>query len=113
MSVPQIVENDHSPRRQKFPDPRVPPNLFAIALGAAGLAVAWEAAAPLLGTPQAVPDALDVLDAALWLVLVGVAWIAFRTVVLAVRGQVFPAWPAVPPPSAGTFAAKGRNHVES
>jgi len=71
MSVPQIVENDHRPRRQKFPSPRVPPNLFAIALGTAGLAVAWEAAVPLLGTPQAVPDALNVLDAALWLVLVG------------------------------------------
>jgi hypothetical protein len=26
---------------------------------------------PVLGTPQAVPDALNVLDAALWLALVG------------------------------------------
>jgi tellurite resistance protein len=51
--------------------PRVPPNLFGIALGIAGLAQAWDAAVPLLGTPQAIPDALDVLDAALWLVLVG------------------------------------------
>jgi tellurite resistance protein len=54
-----------------LPGPRVPPNLFAIALGIAGLAQAWHAAVPVLGTPQAVPDALDVLDAVLWLVLVG------------------------------------------
>src|ERR1700678_3069977 len=54
-----------------MPGPRVPPNLFAIALGIAGLAQAWHAAVPVLGTPQAVPDALDVLDAVLWLVLVG------------------------------------------
>ena len=51
--------------------PRVPPNLFAIALGIAGLTEAWHAAVPLLGTPQAIPDALSILDAALWLVLVG------------------------------------------
>jgi tellurite resistance protein len=40
-------------------------------LGIAGLAQAWDAAGPLLGTPQAIPDALSILDAALWLVLVG------------------------------------------
>jgi tellurite resistance protein len=40
-------------------------------LGIAGLAQVWHAAVPLLGTPQAVPDALNILDAALWLVLVG------------------------------------------
>jgi tellurite resistance protein len=71
MSVTQIVEKDQSPRRHKFLGPRVPPNLFAIALGIAGLTEAWRAAGPLLGTPQAVPDALSILDAALWLVLVG------------------------------------------
>ncbi len=52
--------------------PRVPPNLFAIALGIAGLAQAWDAAVPVLGTPQAIPDALSILGAAIWLVLVGV-----------------------------------------
>jgi tellurite resistance protein len=71
MSVPQIVERDRSPKRQRFLGPRVPPTLFAIALGIAGLTEAWRAAGPLLGTPQAVPDALSILDAALWLVLVG------------------------------------------
>jgi hypothetical protein len=71
MSVPQIVEKDQSPKRQRFLGPRVPPNLFAMALGIAGLAQAWHAAVPLLGTPQAIPDALNILDAALWLVLVG------------------------------------------
>ena len=71
MSVPWIVEQDRSPRRRRFAGPRVPPNLFAIVLGIAGLSQAWHAAGPVLGTPQAVPDALSVLDAALWLALVG------------------------------------------
>lgn len=71
MPISQIAEKDPSPRRQRFLGPRVPPNLFAIVLGIAGLALAWDAAVPVLGTPQAVPDALNVLDAALWLVLVG------------------------------------------
>src|SRR5271154_1082937 len=63
------MEQDQSPRR--FPGPRVPPNLFGIALGIAGLTLAWQAAVPVLGIPRAVPDALDVLDAVVWLVLVG------------------------------------------
>jgi tellurite resistance protein len=71
MSTPQIVEKDQSPKRQRSPGPRVPPNLFAIVLGIAGLAQAWHAAVPLLGTPPAVPNALSILDAALCLVLVG------------------------------------------
>ena len=65
------MEKDQSTRQRRFPGPRVPPNLFSIALGIAGLAQAWDAAGPLLGTPQAIPDALSILDAALWLVLVG------------------------------------------
>jgi tellurite resistance protein len=71
MSVTQIVEKDQSPRRHRVLGPRVPPNLFGIVLGIAGLAQAWHAAVPVLGTPQAVPDALNVLDAALWLFLIG------------------------------------------
>ena len=71
MSVAQIAEKDQSPRRHKFRGPRVPPNLFGIALGIVGLAQAWHAAVPVLGTVQAVPGALDVLAAALWLVLAG------------------------------------------
>jgi tellurite resistance protein len=67
----QIGEEDQSPRRPRFPGPRVPPHLFAIPLGIAGFAQVWHAAVPLLGTPQAVPDALNILDAVLWLVLVG------------------------------------------
>ena len=34
---------------------RVPPNLFSVALGLAGLATAWHAAGAKLGTPAAVP----------------------------------------------------------
>jgi tellurite resistance protein len=71
MPVPSIVAEDQSPQRQRFLGTRVPPNLFAIALGIAGLALAWQAAVPVLGIPQAVPDALSVLGAAVWLVLVG------------------------------------------
>ena len=71
MSMPQIVAKGQASMRQRGPGPRVPPNLFAIALGIAGLAQAWDAAVPLLGTPQAIPDALSILDAALWLVLAG------------------------------------------
>ena len=64
MSVTQIAEKDQGPGRHKFPGPRVPPNLFGIALAIAGLAQAWHAAVPVLGTVQAVPGALDVLAAA-------------------------------------------------
>ena len=71
MSVPQSAEKDWSTKRRTFLGPRVPPTLFGIVLGIAGLAGAWQPAVPLLGTAQAVPDALRVLDAALWLVLVG------------------------------------------
>ena len=71
MPTPQIVAEDQSPERQRFLGPRVPPNLFAIALGIAGLTQAWQAAVPVLRTPQAIPDALSILDAAVWLVLVG------------------------------------------
>jgi tellurite resistance protein len=63
--------------------PRVPPNLFGIALGIAGLALAWHAAVPVLGIPPAVPDALDVLDAILWLVLVGAYLVQGPRIILA------------------------------
>jgi tellurite resistance protein len=66
MSVTLTVAKD----AKRFGGPRVPPSLFGIALGVAGLALAWHAAVPVLGIPNAVPDALDVLDAVLGLVLV-------------------------------------------
>jgi tellurite resistance protein len=71
VSIPRLPEKDQSPKRQRFPGPRVPPSLFGIVLGIAGLTQAWRAAVPLLGTPQAIPDALSIMDAAVWLVLVG------------------------------------------
>jgi tellurite resistance protein len=83
MSVTRIVGKDQSPKRQGFLGPRVPPNLFAIALGVAGLAEAWRAAVPLLGTPQAVPDALYVLGAVLWLVLAGAYLVRGPRIILA------------------------------
>jgi tellurite resistance protein len=51
---------------------RVPPSLFGIPLGLAGLATAWHTAGAKLGTPTAVPDAIDILAA---IVLLVVAWL--------------------------------------
>jgi tellurite resistance protein len=50
--------------------PVIPPNLFSIAFGIAGLADAWDAARSVLRMPAAVPDAIFGLAAALWLALV-------------------------------------------
>lgn len=52
------------------PWPRVPPNFFGIPFGLAGLAEAWDAASPVLGTPAAIGDAIDIAGAAAWLPLV-------------------------------------------
>jgi tellurite resistance protein len=48
---------------------RVPPNRFGIPLGLAGLATAWHAAGAKLGTPSAIPDAIDILAAVVLLIL--------------------------------------------
>ena len=50
--------------------PRVPPNLFGIPFGTAGLAAAWHAAVPAIGTPQAIPDVINIVAAISWLILV-------------------------------------------
>lgn len=50
---------------------RILPNLFGIPFGIAGLSDAWSAAAATLGTSTAVPNALDILSAAIWVMLVG------------------------------------------
>jgi tellurite resistance protein len=47
------------------------PNRFAVPLGLAGLATAWRAAGATLGTPAAVPDAIDILTAVVLLILGG------------------------------------------
>lgn len=49
---------------------RIPPNLFGIAFGLSGLGEAWQAAGPVLGTPGAVADAIYILAAGVWVVLV-------------------------------------------
>ena len=49
---------------------RLPPNLFGIAFGLAGLGEAWQAAGPVLGISGAVADALYILAGCVWLVLV-------------------------------------------
>jgi tellurite resistance protein len=69
--------------------PRIPPNLFAIALGLAGLGQAWRAAETVLGVPPAVPDAIFILAAAVWLVLVaGYAAQGLRRVLADLRDPV-------------------------
>jgi len=50
--------------------PRVPPNLFGIAFGLVGLGGAWNAASRTLGVSRAVPDAIFLLAAVAWLVLI-------------------------------------------
>jgi tellurite resistance protein len=50
--------------------PRVPPNLFGIAFGLVGLGGAWNAASRTLGVSPAVPDAIFLLAAVAWLVLI-------------------------------------------
>ena len=59
-----------APQAEPGPDPRlrVTPNLFSIPFGLVGLAGAWSAA-QTLGTPAAVPDAIDILAAAVWVAL--------------------------------------------
>jgi tellurite resistance protein len=48
---------------------RIPPGLFGIALGLAGLAALWAFAGPTFGGPAAVGDALGILAAVVWVVL--------------------------------------------
>jgi tellurite resistance protein len=81
MSV--ITKNEAVWEQPRFRRPRLPPNYFAITFGVAGLAEAWQAAVPVLGSPQAVPRALDILDAVLWLVLIVMCLAQGRRVILA------------------------------
>lgn len=48
----------------------IAPNLFGVSFGLTGLADTWRAARPVLGVPSAVPDALFILAAAVWFILV-------------------------------------------
>ncbi|HEY2079783.1 MAG TPA: hypothetical protein VGH53_25945 [Streptosporangiaceae bacterium] len=50
---------------------RIPPNLFSVPLGLAGLATAWHAAGAKLGTSPAISGAIDILAAVVLLVLAG------------------------------------------
>ena len=62
---------------------------FAFAYAAAAAdALAWL-------TIKKPPGATGYAIAVITLLTAFVAWIAFRTVVLAVRGQLFPAWPPI------------------
>src|SRR5262249_50266832 len=50
--------------------PRIPPSIFSMAFGLAGLGGAWLAARPLLSISPAVPDAIFILAAVVWILLV-------------------------------------------
>lgn len=63
------TDRNRAPPHQGRPG-RITPNLFSIPFGLAGLGGSWRAAEPLLGTPGAVPDAVYILAAGAWLVLV-------------------------------------------
>jgi tellurite resistance protein len=69
--------------------PRVPPNFFGIALGLVGLAEAWRAAVPILGTSSVIPDAANIVAATVWLGL-GLVYLAQgpRVVVADLRDPV-------------------------
>ena len=58
------------PRRGGSRVRRIPPNLLGIPFGLSGLGEAWQAAGPILGTPGAVADAIYILAAGVWVVLV-------------------------------------------
>ena len=49
---------------------RVPPNFFGISFGLTGPSAAWNTARATLGVPAAVPAAIAIIAAAVWLVLV-------------------------------------------
>jgi tellurite resistance protein len=67
--VPLSVASD--PGRRALRDwrlpARIPPNLFGVAFGLAGLADAWWAAEKALGTPRVAADAVSVVAAIVWL----------------------------------------------
>jgi len=85
---------------------RVPPNRFSVPLGLAGLATAWHAAGAKLGTPAAVPDAIDILAAVVLLIAV---WIyaaqGARRVLADLRDPVQSPFLAVPAITAMMLAA--------
>ncbi len=67
--VPLSVRSDadrRSPRDWRLLS-RVPPNLFGVAFGLAGLADAWWAAETALGTPRVAADAVSVVATIAWL----------------------------------------------
>lgn len=49
---------------------RMPPNLFSIAFGLAGLTEVWQASVSAIGVSQVVPNVLDLLTAVVWCGLV-------------------------------------------
>jgi tellurite resistance protein len=83
VTVAPIAHTESAPRRPGLRRLRVPPNMFGIIFGLAGLAQVWRAAVPLLGTPLAVADTIDILDGAVGLVLVSLYLAQGLRVVLA------------------------------
>jgi tellurite resistance protein len=77
---------------------RIPPNLFGVAFGIAGLAEAWQASESTLGTPQAVPDAISILATCVWLAMMaGYLAQGRRQVIADLKDQVLAPFVAVAP----------------
>jgi tellurite resistance protein len=64
-----------SRRNARSARPRIPPSLFGIPLGLAGLATAWHVGGAKLGTSPVIPGAIDILAAVVLLIL-GVLYVA-------------------------------------
>ena len=70
MTAVETTAPEAVPSRSRWLGRRMTPNLFSICFGLAGLAEVWQASVSALGTPQAVPDALNILTAVVWIGLV-------------------------------------------
>lgn len=86
------------------PHRRVPPNLLSVAFGMAGLGESWAAAQPVLGLPQAVPNAFLAASGLVWVVLMtfylrqgwGQIWLDLRDPVLAPFTSLAVVTPMIP-----------------
>jgi tellurite resistance protein len=86
---------------------RVPPNFFSIPLGIAGLADAWAAAVPTLGSPAAIAHVLDIVAGVVWMViLVAYAAQGPRRILRDLRDQVLAPFVALAPITAMLLASQ-------
>ncbi|HEU5333862.1 MAG TPA: hypothetical protein VFU73_13875 [Actinocrinis sp.] len=96
MATVETTTPEAVPSRARWLGRRMTPNLFSICFGLAGLAEVWQASVSALGTPQAVPDALNILAAVVWVGLVAVyAAQGMRQIRADLHDPVFAAFPSL------------------